>query len=276
MFWLVAACSQDPSYIVEGTVVELTSSTRVVVDHEDIPGLMPAMVMPFDVASPSLLAGVVPGARILARYELSEQGGRLTALRVTGTGPAPVAATGPAPLRVGEHLPAFEIATHDGGRVVLGPAQSERVALTFVYTRCPQPEFCPAMIGRLQALEAALADAPGTRIVAVTLDPDHDSVEVLREYAAKSNVGPRWSMGRVEAAVLGELAMYGGLSVLRQDDGVLAHGLRLVVLDRGGRLVERYDDARFPLDRVVSQLTTGGPDMPPGNSGTITPAPEQP
>jgi protein SCO1/2 len=273
--WLATACWQDPSYIVEGTVVELQGPTRVVVDHADVPGLMPAMVMPFDVADPSLLADVRPGSRILARYELSEGGSKLTAVRVTGQGPAPRVATGPAPLRLGEHLPAFELPTHDGATVVLGPGQQERVALTFLYTRCPLPEFCPAMVGRLAALQQALGDAPGARLVAVTLDPAHDTLPVLATYARDSGAGPRWSMARLEPGPLADLAMYAGLSVLAQDDDTIAHGTRLLVLDRGGRFVERYDDTRFPLDRVVSQLTTGAPDMPPGNSGTVTPPPNE-
>jgi hypothetical protein len=77
------------------------------------------------------------------------------------------------------------------------------------------------------------------------------------------------------AGSVADLAMYGGLQALAQADGSIAHASRLVILDRGGRLVERYDDTRFPLDRVVTQLTTGGPDMPPGVSGTLTP-PEAP
>lgn len=275
MITLLSACWQDPSYIVEGTVVEVSGPTTVVVDHADVPGLMPAMVMPFEVADPALLADVRPGSTILARYELSaDRGSRLTALRVTGQGPAPAVATGPAPLRVGERLPAFSVAGHDGGTVVLGPDQSERVALTFVYSRCPIAEACPATVARLQALQAALPPDTDARLVAVTLDPAHDTPAVLAEYAAASGAGPRWTMGRVEP--LADLAMYAGLPVLTQDDGTIVHATRLLVLDRGGRLVERYDDSRFPLDRVVTQLRTGGPDMPPGNSGTVTPAPDEP
>jgi protein SCO1 len=250
----------------------------VVLDHEDIAGLMPAMIMPFDVTEAGMLAGVVAGDRVIARYELGEAGGRITRLRVAGHGPPPAVATGPAPLRVGEVLPATTLALHDGSTLTLGPAQTERVALTFVYTRCPVPEFCPAITLRLQALQEALGaagargeDTPGVRIVAVTLDPAYDTREVLAAWAGSVGAGPRWSFARLEEPGLSDLAMSAGLPVLRQEGAEIAHGVRLLVLDRGGALVERYDDARFPLDRVVTQLTTGGPPMPPGNSGTLTP-----
>ncbi|MCB9684323.1 MAG: copper-binding protein [Alphaproteobacteria bacterium] len=264
------ACWGDRAYIVEGTVVEVHGPDEVVVAHEDIPNLMPAMVMPFKVAEPAMLEGVHPGSRIIARYELLDDGSRFTRLRVVGQGEPPATKTGPFPARPGEALPPYEIPLDDGTTLVLGPDQSERVALTFVYTRCPIPEFCPAMMGRLQALEAALGEGEG-RLVAVTLDPAHDALPVLAAWGAEQGAGPRLRYGRVEPDVLADLAMSAGLPVSAQEDGTIGHGLRLLVLDRKGRLIERYDDARFPLDRVVSQLGTGEPLMPPGNSGTVTP-----
>jgi protein SCO1 len=266
---LLAACGSGSTYIVEGTVVELRPPGVVVLDHEDIPGLMGGMTMPFDVADPAMLEGLHPGDRIVARYTLSIDGSKLTRLRVTGRGVVPEVVQPPAPVRVGEILPAVTLATHTGGTRFLGPDQADRVALTFVYTRCPEPAFCPAMMGRLQALDAALAEAKEVAIVAVTLDPPHDTPEVLAAYGATLGLSPRFELAR--APDLEALALTAGLPIVRTPDSVeIAHGLRLLVLDRGGRLIERYDDARFPLDRVVQQLTTGAPSGDPTQSGTVT------
>ncbi|MEQ1571696.1 MAG: SCO family protein [Myxococcota bacterium] len=268
--WMLAACYGGQVYIVKGVVVEVHAPDEVVLDHEDIPGLMGAMVMPFEVADPSLLSGLSPGDRVTARYVVKQEGSALVELRVTGHGPSPVTNTGPAPIRPGEVFPATELAGIDGSTLTLGPAQTERIALTFVYTRCPRPEFCPAMITRLQALQRELGAAEGARIVAVTLDPAFDTSEVLSAYARAAGAGPGWTFARVEPEPLAELALRAGLPVLQQPEEI-AHGLRLLVIDRGGRLLERYDDARFPLDRVVEQLTTGAPAAADGNSGTLTP-----
>lgn len=286
--WLrLAACWQGDVYIVEGTVVSVGSG-EVTLDHDPIEGLMGAMIMSFPVADPDLLQGLAPGDRVVARYELTEARGRLVRLRVTGHGPPPKLASGqtggdaPVPVRVGEIFPETTLSLHDGSRLVLGPSQADRVALTFIYTRCPQPEFCPAMIARLQSLQSALGALPAEgsppRIVAVTLDPEHDTPSVLAEHAAAVGAGERWSFARAaDNDALAALSMRAGLSVLRPDETApgavpeIAHGLRLLVLDRGGALVERYDDARFPQDRVVSQLSTGTPAGDPSNSGTISP-----
>jgi protein SCO1 len=267
---LLAGCFGGDAYIVKGVVVEVHPPTEVVLDHEDIPGLMGPMVMPFEVTDPALLEGLTPGDQVTARYVVRQEGGALVNLRVTGHGPAPVVDTGPVPLRVGQKMPATTLPLADGTPLALGPDQQERVALTFVYTRCPQPEFCPAMITRLQALQASLGEEPGARIVAVTLDPEYDTAEVLQTYAGAAGAGPRWSFARVVEPELADLAMRAGLPVLR-NGGEIGHGLRLLVLDRGGALIERYDDANFPIDRVVGQLKTGGPAGDPANSGTLTP-----
>lgn len=266
----LAGCYGGDVYIVKGVVVEVHAPAEVVLDHEDIPGLMGAMVMPFAVDDPGLLTGLTPGDRVTARYVVRQEGSALVDLRVTGHGPPPVVATGPVPLRVGEGMPATAVPLVGGGTLTLGPAQAERVALTFLYTRCPRPEFCPAMVTRLQALQAALGEAEGARIVAVTLDPAFDTDEVLTEFAATAGAGPRWSFGRLPEGELADLAMRAGLPVLRQGEDI-AHGLRLLVVDRGGVVLERYDDANFPIARVVSQLTTGAPAGDPAVSGTLTP-----
>lgn len=293
--WLaaLAGCGGGQVFIVEGTVVEVHPPTEVVIDHAAIPGLMGAMVMPFEVADPTLLSALEPGSKVVARYRVSEQGSAIVALRITGHGPAPTVATGPAPLRIGERLPrAFTLTAHDGSTVVVGPhpgdADGDRVALTFVYTRCPRPEFCPATVAKLQAIRAALGDdVSAVRLVAVTLDPAYDTVDVLAAFAATAGAAaPAWVFARAEPDALADLAMYAGLPVLRPDASAgasggasaepaeIAHGLRVAILDRDGALIERYDDLGFDVARVVTQLRTGAPTGDPGNSGTISAPPD--
>ena len=267
---VLLACWGDDAYIVKGTVVEVHDG-RVVLDHEAIEGLMPPMVMPFEVRDPAMLEALEPGHRVLARYQVHERGGRLEKIRVVGRGPAPTLERGVEPVRPGRLMPAYEVATHDGGSMVVGRGQEGAVALTLIYTRCPVPEFCPAMVGRLQALEAMLGEEDDVTLLAVTLDPDFDTVEVLSAYAVSVGAGDHWKLGRVAPEVLEKLAMNAGMSVLRKGDEIV-HALRLLVIDEDGRLVERYDDARFPANRVVEQLRTGGPPAPPNMSGTSTPA----
>ena len=273
--WLLAllACWGDNAYIVEGTVVAVEGE-QVTIAHQEIEGFMDAMTMPFDVASPELLDGVKPGDRVYARLLVEEDGSRLDNLRVTGHGPPPVAPplAGVAPVRPGEVLPRHVLQTVPGGEWVLGRDQGTPTVLTYLYTTCPLPEFCPLTTRRLQDLQAALE--PGeAHIVAVTLDPAGDTSEVLATFAEQAGArADTWRFARLEGDALDDLAMYGGLSILQQD-GQIVHASRLLVLDAEGRLIERYDDNHWPQERVLQQLRTGAPAAPPNASGTLTPKP---
>ena len=270
LFWLgLFGCEQTPSYIVEGTVVEVRAHD-IVVDHKAIEGFMDAMVMPFSVEDATLLQTLEPGHRILARLEVDGMGATLVKVRVTGKGPAPkMVEEGPAPVRPGQMFPTTTLRNEAGEALVLGQGQQRATLVTFIYTRCPMPEFCPATIARLQPLQEALGEGP--RIVAVTLDPEFDTEAVLTSYSdAVGAKADRWSFGIPTSEQLPDLAMRAGLQISQGDNQAIVHTLRTLVLDAEGRLVERYDDNNWPLARVVQQLQTGGPPAPPGTSGTLT------
>ena len=271
---LLIGCTTQPTFIVEGTVVEVQTE-QVVIDHDEIAGFMGAMTMPFDVSDPALLEGLEPGDKVVGRLVVLGTQSRLEKIRVTGKGPPPVAVDqGPASVAPRQLLPATSVELDDGSTATVGEGNGRPMALTFLYTRCPIPEFCPLTITRLLALQAQITS--DQQILAVTLDPDFDTAEVLRQFAQASDADPEiWRFARVaDEEALRHLAMRASMSVARGEKGDIVHGLRLLVLDGEGRLIERYDDNRWPLDRVVQQLTTGGPPAPIGSSGTVTPAPE--
>ncbi len=274
-FLVLSACNGANEYIVEGMVYEKPSPTRIVVNHEEILNFMPAMIMPFDVRDASLLEDVDVGDTIIARLQMEQSGAFLEKIRVTGSGTVPddFAAVGTNAVLPGAMVPTVSVSISDGSTVVIGEGQTEATAIAFTYTRCPIPDFCPLTMSRMTALQEALGGEG--RIVVVTMDPEHDTAAVLSEYAVTHQAQPgEMMLGRVEMEVLAGLAQSAGLSVDRSEGEVL-HGLRLLITRSDGTLVERYDDNRWPLERVVSQVKTGEPAAPPGSEGTMTAPPSQ-
>ncbi|MCA9566566.1 MAG: copper-binding protein [Myxococcales bacterium] len=248
---VLLGCWGKDTYIVEGTVVELQGHDQVLLDHEKVDGLgMPAMVMAFRAHDPALLEGLEPGHRVVARFEILENGGQLTKVRITGKGPPPAVTTGPSPLKPGQVLPRTEVVVEDGTRQLLGEGQGRPTLLTFLYTRCPLPEFCPATVARFQALQGAAPE--GVRLLAVTLDPEHDTPAVLKTFADGAGADPAvWRFAVSDE--LGDLALYAGLTVVREGDGI-AHGLRVLALDADGRLIRRFDDLAFSSDEAFEGM----------------------
>ena len=263
-------------YIVEGVVVAVPSERRVVVEHEEIAGFMDAMTMPFTVRDPALIADLQPGDQIVGRLVVDKQGSYLARIRVTGHGPVPGAeepTEGGNPVRPGRPHPPIDVDGADGAEIRIGEGQIRPIALTYVYTTCPMPEFCPAIVARLALLQEKLA--PGdARIVAVTLDPKVDTAEVLTDYAKVVGADPAlWSFARARGEDLTQMAFLASMRVDRES-GTILHTTRMLVLDAQGNLIERYDDVNWSVDRVAQQLKTGGPRAPRGSHGTLTPEDE--
>lgn len=233
---------------VVGTVVNV-DGIRVTVDHEAVPGVMGAMVMGFGLA-PWEASRFATGDRIEGRLLRSGYGIQLVDPVKTGSADASLR-TDVAPLAPGDVLPRTELVAEDGSSLVLGAGQGVPTALTYIYTNCPDPSFCPAIAARLAALQPLVA---GARIVTVTLDPDHDDLAALSAWGRAVGADPTiWRLARAEPVVLQELALRGGQHVTI-DGGRISHLHRLLILDANGALIERYDDNLWPRERVAAQL----------------------
>jgi protein SCO1/2 len=246
---------------IKGVIVALRGG-EVVIDHEAIIGVMGAMVMPFNVLDPAEVEGLSVGDKVIGTYYIDGSSSWVGDLQKGGT-EKKVFRKDVSPLRIGERFPLTPITLEDGSEFILGAEHDRPVALTFIYTRCPDSEACPAMMARYQALHQAVeAEA---MLLAISLDPSFDTIEVLGSYGKLLGAkAPSWRFGRVEQDLLEELALRAGMNVL-QDEAKIVHGLRVLVMNQSGTLVERYDDARWPLERVVSQLRTGKP-IPPADT----------
>lgn len=253
--WIVlAACGGNNAYILEGTVVEVKPEVAVIA-HDRIEGLgMDAMTMPFSVHDAAVLQGVAPGDRVVARLIIDETGSWLERVRVTGHGAVPEVVRDPGTiLRVHESLEPWDLPLSDGTTLRIGEGQRGPVVLTFAYKTCPIPEFCPATIAKLQAIQKRIGTA--ATIVVVTLDPANDTPEALQAWAAEVGAGPAWKFARLEHDALVKLALRAGLSWIpeRGEKGI-EHALRVWVLDGQGKLVERYDGLGFDVERLAGQV----------------------
>ena len=187
-----AACSRAPEpkrYEVRGQILSFDPQrNEVVVDHEDIEGFMPAMVMPYKVQNPSLLEGKKPGDIVTATLVVEEVDYYLTTL--TTTGHEPITTPVPAPLTDilldGDLVPDHALVDQTDKPLPMQSLRGHRVALTFMYTRCPLPDFCPLMDKHFADVQAQIKKSPDladVQLVSVTLDPEFDTPAVLAQHA---------------------------------------------------------------------------------------------
>ncbi|HSP44391.1 MAG TPA: SCO family protein, partial [Chthoniobacterales bacterium] len=193
--------------------------STVSVEHEDIPGFMPSMTMPFSVRDQKEIAGLKIGDGIAFRITVTDkdlfldQAKRIPANGVHVAKPSAIGNISPTSstrLREGEIVPFFGLTNQDGARVTLDTFHGQPFVLTFIFTRCPVPNFCPRMSHNFSELQDAITSDAGpagkARLLSITLDPKFDTPEVLKSYAEHLNADPNiWTFATGESAEIDKL-----------------------------------------------------------------------
>jgi protein SCO1 len=275
---LLVSCGrqeQKPTDLVtfplRGEVVGIDTAKRVVtIAHEAIPDYMNAMVMPFRIKDPALLRGIAIGDSVGATLAVSRTESWLETLRVLRKGEHLEAA--PAEdvefkhlFRKGTLPPNETFVNQDAKPVRLSDFKGKAVALTFIYTRCPLPDFCIRMSEQFRQLQKLLLNEPALsgkwHLVSVSFDPKYDRPPVLKQYGR--NYGADFSTWDflsdpdTSGQMLQRFADGFGLTYL-PEEGTFTHNLRTAILDTEGRLVKVIVGNEWKPEEVVREMAQVG------------------
>lgn len=253
-------------YDLKGKVVSVDRTKgEVVVDHEEIPGYMAAMQMPFRLRDRDALAAVGAGDTIQATLVVSDEGYWLESPAITKGlpgGAAPTAeAAGPQP---GAAVPDVKLVNQAGKPFGLaGLGRDRALLLTFIYTRCPVPDYCPLMSTNFAAVHRELERDETLRgkahLLSVTLDPAYDTPKVLRSYGAAyterygAETFGHWTFATGDPAEIRRLAEFFGLAY-KEESGQIVHSLRTALVAPGGKLHKLYRGNEWKPEQVVEDL----------------------
>lgn len=260
---------EAPTYQLVGQVLAVRPETsEILVRHEDIKGFMPAMTMPYRVKDAALLKDRAAGDLITATLTVEPELAWLSAITKTGTAPLPEdaptkipAAAGVQLLKPGDVVPATPLVDQEDKPLALPDWRGSAMVITFIYTRCPLPQFCPLMDRRFAEIQAMAAADPAlkgkVRLLSISFDPATDRAAVLRAHAAKAGADPAvWRFATAEESVVDRLAATFGVNVIREKDGTITHNLRTAVVDANGRIVSVHDSNAWSAASIVDELKT--------------------
>jgi protein SCO1/2 len=268
-FFLAVAlsCTKAREYPLKGQVLAVNAdSGEIAVKHEDIQGLMPAMTMTFTVEDRAVLTERVPGDLIEATLLVTERQAALRGVRKVGfsklSPPAAAAAatSGFELLKPGEPVPDQAFVDERGQSRRLSDWRGRAVALTFIYTRCPIPTFCPLMDRHFAAVQKTIQEDRSlngrVQLLSVTFDPAYDTPPVLRAHAKKVGAQPdTWSFLTGERDDIDRFAARLGVSVVREQNAAdIVHNLRTAVIDADGRLEQVFTGNEWTPAEVVSTV----------------------
>ena len=249
-------------HAMRGMVLKVDAARRsVVISHDAISGVMPAMTMPFDVHDSKELNGIVPGAIVSFTLVVSKQTSHIERMRVVRDQSVEqdpltarrlrllqnisgASATG---LRVGQTVPDFTLTDQARARVSLSQFRGKVVALNFIYTSCVLPQFCYRLANSFGIVQKRFIERVGRDLVllTITFDPARDTPERLAEYSRQWNADPAsWHFLTGSSADIARVCSLFGVDYF-PDEGLMSHSSQTAIIDRRGVIAAAIEGNQY-------------------------------
>lgn len=260
-----ASAKTNQVFAVKGVIKELKPDGKTVeIRHEAITNYMPAMVMPFEAKEPKELAGLKAGDEVKFRMTVTDDDvwiDQIQKLTVRNPNQLPSKAgvfhfsRDVEPLQVGDALPEYHFTNELGQAVSTAQFKGEAVGITFIFTRCPLPNFCPKMTSNFQEVQKKLLGMTGGpanwHLLTISFDPEFDTPEILKAYAERNKADPKhWNYLTGEISTISE--QFG--QMFWKDEGALNHNLRTAVIDASGKVQKVFQGNNWTTEEMVSEM----------------------
>jgi protein SCO1/2 len=264
-----ASCSSAKTYEMRGQILGINrDKMEILVKHDEIPGLMAAMTMPWKVQQAGMLDTLGPGDLIAAEIVVDNNQGVITKITKVGTAkpdtPAPAgpAKSGVKYLSPGDQVPNQAFVNQDGRAVDFNSIRGHRaMAVTFIYTKCPIPTFCPAMDRQFAEAQGLIKEKGlegKAALLSVSFDPKNDTPAVLKQHAKKLGADPAvWTFATGDRDEIDRFASSMLLTLVRgqaSNPEEIGHTLRTTLVDKSGKITKSYSGADWTPAELVAEL----------------------
>lgn len=260
--------SKEREFMVRGAIRGISPDRSTLdIEHEAIPHYMPAMTMPFSVKDPASIRELKVGDAISFRMVVTDKEAFIDRLETVEANllrlPIPGPATKPtapvsARLRPGDMMPPFQLTNEKSETISAETFRGRPFIITFIFTRCPIPNFCPLMnknFGELQnAIKGGSGLIAGTRLLSISFDPEFDTPAVLKETAEREKADPAiWNFATGAQPQIKELTSLFSVHI-QPEAGTISHGLATALIDADGRVVEIWRGNGWKAEEIVQAI----------------------
>jgi len=241
--------------------------STIEIQHENIPDFMPSMTMPFVTRDPKQIADLRTGDAISFRMAVTKKDFWIENVKKIRREDVNVAEPKRTPavsadrdtrLTEGDNMRPFSLTNQNGERISLDTFHGNSLVLTFVFTRCPVPNFCPRMSNNFGELQETIKSSTGTlanaRLLSVTLDPAYDTPKILSDYAAFHHADSKiWSFATGDEKEIDSLTR--AFSVYRQNEaGTISHGLATALINKEGRIDKIWRGNAWTPAEIIKEI----------------------
>jgi len=266
-FLFLGGCGNSrKTYVLTGRVIsKQPAANQLIINNDDIPGFMPAMTMPYAVKDADGFERVQPEDIIRADVVMEQPNQfhleHLAVIGRSGAGSSPSGAARHV-LMIGDKAPDVPLVNQDGKTLRLSQLKGRAVLLTFVYTRCPFPDYCPLLSSQFAAIQKELAKNPGdykkTHLVSVSLDPNFDKPPILRKYGLSyMDHDPKgfqhWDFVSTTPEDLQTLVGSFGLEY-SDEDSQISHSMNTILLAQDGTVSKMWPDNSWQTSDVLDAM----------------------
>jgi len=249
----------------QGRVVAVDSGAhQLTIAHQDIPGLMKGMTMPFTVSNKDtwVFKNITPGDQVHATLVL---GDRAELQDITFTKHSDTESDGTSALHIpqpGEEVPDFTLVNQNGKAIHFHQFRGKPLLLTFIYTRCPFLDYCPRLSNNFAQVMQQLQKDPKAfgeaQLLSISIDPENDKPAVLRNYGERyvGRADPKfahWEFASGSPEQVRKAADFFGLAY-NQKDGQIVHGLVTVLIGKDGKIAKVYSGNDWKPDEVAADF----------------------
>ena len=259
------ASGNEKRFELKGTVVSVeTEKRQVTIAHEEVKGYMPGMTMAFNVRNESDMQMLSPNSELTATLVVDGKHSWLEDLFVVTRQDAGGSATAlPPAAKEGDEVPNYTLVNQDAKPIGIKNYRGKTLLLTFIYTRCPIPDYCTLMSNNFAQIERQLGQDPElyakTHLLSISIDPSYDEPKVLRSYGAahteryQNETFAHWEFATGTTDQVKEIAQYFGLRYYPEKDQII-HGLRTVIVNPEGKVAKIYSGNEWKTDEVVAEI----------------------
>jgi protein SCO1 len=264
-----SAASNFKVYHLRGKIISANPAKgEAMIDGEAIAGYMDAMTMPYKLKDPNILSELHPGDTITADvmvYDDADGTVLLDHIVVVAQGKPDykpsVLYHVPAP---GDPVPNFALRNQDGREIHLDQFRGKALLITFIYTRCPLPNFCPLVTHNFAVIHNELSANPSlyakTQLLCISFDPKNDTPARLRAYGAQylgsdsNQAFSHWQFATASAQELEKMALYFDVGITRDANDSITHTLSTTLIGPNGKVAQFYPDNDWTPQQVYADV----------------------
>jgi protein SCO1/2 len=254
-------------FVVEGQIIGFSDSdNRIFINHEEIPGYMDAMTMPFNLKNRDDASRFKIGDAIRFEFYVSPDSSWIQGIELIPDSLLSLVSVpsrfgqmhgmvAQEPIKAGDTMSNFNMMDQNGNLFDSESLRGSFTVLTFIYTSCPVPDFCPLMSSNLDAINRNLTEdeRKNIKLLSISFDPENDTPDVLKAYEKKFLSTPNhlYLVGDIETTKR-VTAEFGIFTTFATDQ--IIHNLQTAILDEQLKVVSLYSGNKWTVEELLVDL----------------------